>query len=110
MKKLIIFSGFLFLLSCKEEATYVPKGTMDKDKFIEVIKDKSLAEAALNVNAKNAEGGKMDSVYNFNVYKDNGITRNEYDSTVKYYSSRPKEFKEILEKVVEKLNEEKAKR
>jgi hypothetical protein len=110
MKKFILCSGILVVASCKQNTTYIPKGTMDKEKFIEVIKDKSLAEAALNVNARNVDGGKMDSVYNFNVYRDNGITPAEYDSTVKYYSSRPKEFKEILEKVVEKLNEEKARR
>lgn len=110
MKPLIFFLGVLFLSSCKEERATIPQDVMDREKFIEVLKDKSLAEAALNVNVKNVDGAKFDSVYNFNVYKENGITRAQYDSTLKYYSAKPKEFKEVMDEVLEKLNLEKAKR
>lgn len=109
MKQFIFFTGFLILFSCKEENKAIAQDVMDKDKFIEVLKDKSLAEAALNVNVKNVDGAKFDSVYNFNVYKENGVTRAQYDSTLKYYSAKPNEFKEVMEEVLEKLNLEKAK-
>ena len=88
----------------------MPAGLIDKDRFVEVIKDKALSEAALNVNPKNVDGTKYDSVYNFRVYEENKITHAQYDSTLIYYSSHPDEFKEVLEAVLEKLNIEKAKR
>lgn len=110
MKQLILFSIFLILFACKEESAVIPKDVMDREKFIEVLKDKSLAEAAMNVNVKNVDGTKFDSVYNFNVYKENGVTRAQYDSTIKYYSAKPDEFKEVMEEVMEKLNLEKVKR
>jgi DNA-binding transcriptional ArsR family regulator len=110
MKQGIIILIILFFVSCNEKEVVLSKDIIEKEKFIEVLKDKALAEAALNVNVKNAPGEKFDSVYNFNVYKENGITRSQYDSTMKYYSAKPAEFKEMMEVVLEKLNVEKAKR
>lgn len=110
MKYLILFTGILVFVSCKQEAEVIPADVIDQDKFVEVMKDRTLAEAALNVNPKNITGNVYDSVYNFKVYKENGITSAQYDSTLKYYSSRPDEFKVVMEAVLEKLNMEKAKR
>jgi len=110
MKQTILFISILFFVSCKQSAEEIPKDVIEKEKFIEVLKVKALAEAALNVNVKNAPGEKFDSVYNFNVYKENDITKAQYDSTMKHYSAKPAEFKEMMEAVLEKLNVEKAKR
>lgn len=110
MKQTILFLSIVFFVSCKQNVEEIPKDVIDKEKFIEVLKDKALAEAALNVNVKNVPGEKFDSVYNFSVYKENDITKAQYDSTMKYFSSRPGEFKELMESVLEKLNVEKAKR
>ncbi len=109
MRYLSIFLVISFM-SCDQQQEKIPEGVLDKEKFIEVLKDKALAEAALNVNVKNIPGEKFDSVYNFSVYKENDITKAQYDSTMKYYSSKPGEFKELMETVLEKLNVEKAKR
>jgi hypothetical protein len=107
----VIILSLVSLISC----TQAPRGAdptniLDRDKFTEVLKDKSLAEAALNVNAKNVSGNKYDSVYNFNVYTENGITKAQFDSTMKFYSSRPAELKDLMDTVLQKLNIEKAKR
>ncbi|MBK6521719.1 MAG: DUF4296 domain-containing protein [Sphingobacteriaceae bacterium] len=85
----------LFFVSCKQSAEEIPKDVIDKEKFIEVLKDKALAEAALNVNVKNVPGEKFDSVYNFSVYKENDITKAQYDSTMKYYSTKPRRIQRI---------------
>lgn len=102
----------LFIVGCTKptEEIAMPKDVIEKEKFIEVLKDQALAEAILNTNVKNVDGSKFDSVYNFNVYKENNITKGQYDSTVKYYSAKPEEFKMIMESVLEKLNVEKSKR
>ncbi len=110
MKQGIFIFIILFFVSCSEKEEVLSKNIIEKEKFIEVLKDKALAEAALGVNVKNVAGEKFDSVYNFNVYKENDITKAQYDSTMKYYSAKPGEFKELMEEVLEKLNVEKAKR
>jgi hypothetical protein len=111
MRRLFIIP-ILFLMSCNQanQAVAIPKEVIDKEKFIEVLKDQALVEAILNTNVKNVDGSKFDSVYNFNVYKENNITKAQYDSTVKYYSAKPEEFKLIMESVLERLNVEKSKR
>lgn len=108
----LLFIPILFLMSCNhaDQEVTIPKEVIEKEKFIEVLKDQALAEAILNTNVKNVDGSKFDSVYNFNVYKENNISKAQYDSTVKYYSSKPEEFKLIMESVLERLNVEKSKR
>lgn len=110
MKYAVIFS-LLMLVSCKQSVVEAdPTNVLDKSKFVEVLKDKALAEAALNVNAKNVGGEKYDSVYNFNIYGENGVTKAQFDSTMKFYSARPDELKELMDSVLQSLNLEKAKR
>jgi len=110
MKTFLILAPLIFLLACNGGSREIPEGVLEKDKFIEVLKDRALVEAALNVNIKNVEGAVYDSIYNFNVFKENKITQAQYDSTIKYYSSKPGEFKQIMEAVLEQLNIEKTKR
>lgn len=110
MKAIFLLPIFLIVFSCNNGSEKTPEGILEKEKFIEVLKDRALIEATLNVNIKSAEGSVYDSVYNFNVFKENNITQGQYDSTVKYYSSKPGEFKQIMEVVLEQLNIEKAKR
>lgn len=106
--KLFIPIVFLMMACTSEHQEKIPSDVLEKEKFIEVLKDKSLIEAALNVNIKNVTDNTYDSVYNFNVFKENNISQAQYDSTVKYYSAKPEEFKLIMETVLEQLNVEKA--
>lgn len=111
MKVKFLIPFLCLFIGCKNpKNAEAPKDVLDKETFIEVMKDRSLIEAAINVNIKNVTDNTYDSVYNFNVFKDNNITQAQYDSTLKYYSSKPEEFKQIMEAVLERLNIEKAKR
>ena len=111
MRQILIICVFMFA-SCIDPSkeTNVPKNIIEEEKFIEVLKDLALAESALNLNITNLSGPQFDSIYNFNVYAENGVTKSEYDSTLKHYSSKPGEFKRIMEVVLERLNIEKSKR
>ena len=110
MRYIILFSIFA-VISCKQKVVEVdPTGVLDKGKFIEVLKDKALLEASLNVNPKNVGGEKYDSVYNFNIYAENGVTKSQFDSTMKFYAARPEELKGLMDSVLTCLNLEKAKR
>lgn len=109
---LYLILSIVFLVSCnnQEAADLPPKGILDKETFAEVLKDQALIESVITSNIKNVNADKFDSTYNFNVYEQNHTTKAQYDSTVKYYSTKPEEFKFIMESVLEKLNVEKSKR
>jgi hypothetical protein len=109
MKYSVFFLSLIFF-SCSQPEEQVPADVLAEGKFIEVLKDKALVEAAMNVNVNNVGGEKFDSVYNFNVYVENGITKAQYDSTMKFYSAKPEDLKVIMDSVLLRLNIEKAKR
>lgn len=70
-----------------------------------VLTDLSLMEAA--VNAQTNPGTNPDSTIKFNLYKQHMISREQYESSLKYYSSHPSEFKEVYDIVLKNLNQQK---
>ena len=111
--KIIFISALAFAFSvqsCGEENEKVPDYVLEKEKFTEILKDKAIAESVLNLNIGNYNGTAFDSAYNFNVLKQYNVTKAQFDTTMKYYASKPEKFKEIMESVLEDLNVEKAKK
>ncbi|MBL7917426.1 MAG: DUF4296 domain-containing protein [Bacteroidia bacterium] len=99
------------LFSCEREKTeQTPLNLIEREKFIEIMKDYALVESMLNSNTANASGPAFDSIYNFDVLKENGVTSSSYDSTLMYYTAHPDEYKELMDDVLEKLNVEMSKR
>ncbi|MGE0567753.1 MAG: DUF4296 domain-containing protein [Bacteroidia bacterium] len=101
---LLIFA--VTLISCSQEEIPSDK-ILSEEKFTEVIKDLTLHEAILSNNPLSFEGNNIDSIYNINVFKKHDIPKSLYDSTLSYYSSKPKKMREIMEKVLEEINIEK---
>lgn len=100
----------LLCISCsRENATIIPENVLSKEKFEEILFDMSLAEAAININVKNVKPEKMDSVYAFDPLKENNVSRAEYDTSLHFYSAHPELYKEVYDKVLERLSEFEAK-
>jgi hypothetical protein len=112
MKSFIIILTVFLLQSCSffSSSSKETKNEyiIERHLFVDVLKDYALAEGAINVNVLNINDNRFDSIYHFDVMKKYGLSKAHYDSTVMYYSSKPNEFKKILEEVLEKLNKEKA--
>lgn len=95
------------LLACRpevEQEVTPPAGILSHDRMIEVLTDSYLAESATGLNVLAVRGDKFDSAYVFNAFKDNGITKPQFDSSLAFYSRHPKTLKSIYEKVLEKLS------
>ncbi len=103
----IVFLGF----ACEppDENAHLKPYILEEGKFIDVFVDYSLIESTINLNIKGATDQNYDSLYNFNVFKKHNVTKAQYDSTLKYYSAKPEEFKEIMERVLERMNMQKPK-
>lgn len=104
---LILLSATVLLLSCsaqEEEDMVIPSYVMPREKYIRLMCDMALAEAAVNVNVKGIPSQQYDSVYAFHPLKENGISNVDYDSTLAFYSRHPKLFKAIYEEVLTELS------
>ncbi|MFA6400546.1 MAG: DUF4296 domain-containing protein [Salinivirgaceae bacterium] len=77
---------------------------IDKNTMIEVLVDIHIADATLSIaNLKINRDTNEIELYYGDVLKKHHITQNQIDNSLKYYTSRPKEFEKIYEKVSEKL-------
>lgn len=111
VKQLKSITLFILIVSaCTEKNENVPDNVLDKERFSDLIVDFTLAESAAGINVLNVLGQKTDTVYAFNPLIDNNITKVDFDTTLYYYSHRPKLFKEVYELSLEKLNKMQAAR
>ena len=113
LKYLILILCEIILFACKsggEEGLAIPKNVLSEEKYIKLLVDLSLAESAGNINIKAHTGRKFDSVYAFNPLQENNISKADYDSSVIFYSKRPKLYKKIFDEVLVTLSKMEAAR
>ena len=104
MRLSVLIITALCFFSCKDPKKEIPPNVLDKEKFSDILVDFTLADSAAGINILNAGAGKTDSVYAFNPLYDNNITRENFDTTLHFYSHHPKLFKEAYELALEKLS------
>jgi hypothetical protein len=106
LKRVPVILLLTCLLACSKEEP-VPEH-MDKQKMSEVMTDLTLIEAAISAKTGTDPNRNIDSNSRFNIYKQHNISRAFYDSSLSYYSKRPKEFKEVYDLVLERLDKMKS--
>lgn len=98
---------FLLLFSCKpekEEVVVVPPYVLPEDSLVVFLTQAYLGEGASGINVKNVLGNQYDSVYLFNPFKENNITKQRFDTSIAFYSKHPKKLKLIYEEVLDQLS------
>lgn len=109
MKKiitLVLISNLVVMSSCSGgDGVNIPAYVLPKEKYVKLIVNFSLAESAANLNIKATPIQKVDSVYHFDPLKENGVSKEQYDTTVWFYSQHPELYKEIYEEVLKTLSE-----
>ena len=108
MRPLALVTIVLLMLSCgnnEDKDFIVPPYVLSEEQYVKLLVDLSLAESASNLNIKNYSGTKYDSAYLFNPVKENGISQQAYDSTLKFYSRHPEQYKKIQDEVLNRLSE-----
>ncbi len=102
---LTLLSCLFFSFSCntaKEELP--PADLIAKEQMASLLADLALTEATLNLNADESPLKQNDSTLIFNTYKQHRVSRQQYESSMSYYSKHPKEFGEIYSLVIDTLN------
>src|SRR5687767_13000538 len=102
----VLFLAALVLLpSCGEEnAERRPAYVLEEKQFVALLVDLALAESATGINIKSAMGHQIDSTYNFDPLREHGVSQAQYDSTIRYYSSRPDAYKGVYDLVLVQLS------
>jgi response regulator RpfG family c-di-GMP phosphodiesterase len=97
--------SFLFLvvaLSCSRGSSNY--SIIGEEKMVDVLVDIHMADATLNVaNLRVVADTSIIKLYYSDVLKKHNFTQKQFDNSIKYYSSKPKDFEKIYEKVSEKL-------
>ncbi len=94
----------------EDENLVIPHYVLPHEQFVKITYDMALAESASALNIKNSQSVQFDSVYAFNPFKDNKVSKQQYDTSVFFYSQHPKMYKQLLEEVLAKLAETQSKR
>lgn len=110
MKLLLSIILFCFCTACaeKEEAPPPPADLIPKEKMIAVLVDVNILEAALRLNLVR-ENKVSDSLFNYNVLKQHNVNRNQYQSSMNYYSRDPEEMTLMMDEVIAELSRRQAK-
>ena len=104
-KHLVLVGLMAMVFSCtnKEVETAPPADLLDKNRMADVMADLSLAEAVINIKTIQNPAFNTDSLVKFNVFRQNSITCKQYESSLAYYSAHPKDFKEVYDMVLKKI-------
>ncbi|MBC7865270.1 MAG: DUF4296 domain-containing protein [Bacteroidia bacterium] len=114
------FFSFLLIVSlafsCSpEEDQNIPAGVLSEEKMTDVLVSLNISESLINhytIDHKKLPDSLQKKIINpapvpelkFNVFKENGVKREDYLKSMEYYSQHPAQLKKIYEKVMEKLN------
>lgn len=93
----------LLVVSCNTNSVQKPDNLIARDKMTDILYDMSILEA---IKSQNIKGGITSKKANEYIYKKYKIDSIQYVKSNKYYASNIEEYKKMLDKVKEKLNNE----
>ncbi len=103
MNKILSIIGLLFLFfACKNHKN--PMG-LSEEEFVNLLIDVHIADGTLAARQvyKNRSNYRPSYYYN-SVYEKHGITPEEFDSCISYYSTNPQNFTRIYDRIIDSLN------
>lgn len=106
MKKIIaLFILFTMVVGCQESAVPKPDNLIDEDVLVSILYDLSLLEAIKSQNPAVLETNNINpNTYIYSKYKIDSL---QFARSNKYYASDIKKYKEIVENVNKKIEEQK---
>lgn len=103
MKKLIPAAGLLLLAGA---CTSVPDGVIRPKKMEQVLYETHLAEALIDEYPARFRTAEQKQQLTAAVFRDNGITKADFDSSMVWYSAHLDQYMKIYARVTERLNAE----
>lgn len=99
----LLFVLFLILsiAGCREER---PNGVLSDDEMEKIIYELYMTDGALG--AEGIFNDTVSSEYYNSVFNENGITKERFDSTLKWYSEHLEDFERVTENVSLRIEKE----
>jgi hypothetical protein len=84
----------------------VPSYVLSEEKMVEVMVDMHIVETALNLKIMTPDSNNTEYDQRFaSIFVSNDIRKEQFDSSLFYYSTRTGEMNKIYDKVLERLSE-----
>ena len=93
-----------FLISCKDEVENLPEGIIARDKMVDVIAEVELTQALIRLKLSARDTVNQKSLYT-QVYQKFEISETEFNNSLDYYCSNPKEMMDVYLEAIENLSE-----
>jgi hypothetical protein len=99
--------GLLLLVSCGDEVINKPPKLISRDQIISILVDIHLADAVFQTRRITSEKLKVftESDFYYSVLKKHNVADSVFETSLIYYSGKPKEFEKIYTRVINQLNE-----
>jgi hypothetical protein len=109
MKELIFCSLVIFLHSCTNHEVTIPKGVMSKSEMIRILSDIHIADAIAETKAQGGENERdLSSAYHVQILKNYKISKEEFETSFKFYESKPELMNEVYNSVQEEVSKREA--
>lgn len=104
MKVLYVFIFFLFFFnSCKDKN--LPKDLIEEQKMIQIMSELHTIDGYIS-SLSFSDSTRINGINFYNtVYKKNGVTKIQYENSLKYYSMDPVKLDSMYSNVIKLLSE-----
>jgi hypothetical protein len=104
MNKLILATFVFLVFACKQKGVETPGHILEKEQLVDVQVDLYLVEAAHNMNVLKVDSADTEYKMLFEtVMKKHNITREDYESSLRYYAIDNESLNEIYDSVLVRL-------
>lgn len=93
----------LFFISCGG-GDEIPPGILQKEKIVKVLTSIHLAEAEQQRKVNEQTATSADTFSFSEIFKQESITKQQYDSSMKFYSAHPQILDQMYDEVINELN------
>jgi hypothetical protein len=109
MKRYVFYIPVILLLisACNDEVVKRPSKLISRDQMISVLVDIHLSDAAFQIRRYSSEDLKdiSESDLYYSVLKKHNMADSVFETSLIYYSGKPKEFEKIYTRVINRLSE-----
>jgi hypothetical protein len=95
----------LFYTSCNEDMSEKPPRLISRDKMVDILVDIHLSDAAFQSRRYSNEklSAYTESDFYYSILKKHHLADSVFETSLIYYSSKPKEFEKIYTRVINQL-------
>lgn len=104
MRKIFFIFCITFLFSCGRGDDGVPAGILPRNKIVKVLTQIHLAEAGRQQAVMKDPSAAADTFSFRELFKNEQITKAQYDSSMKYYAAHPDLLDQVYDEVINELN------